>query len=131
MRSRQTFEGKFGDCSIVTTRVRVTASPTEENTFHVILFDVECDIKNFFLHTSPIPKGEASVKWYAKVPPKCPNCGHELYNMGLDHYELKESDSYNYKGVTAEVIQSYEEDILELKLHYEVMEYVTQGQAIG
>lgn len=125
MHGRQTFEAKFGDCSIVTTSIKVTASPTEENTFHVILFDTECDIKNFFLYTSPIPKGEASVKWYTKVPPKCPNCGHELYNIGLGHYELKESD--NYKGVTAVVIQSYEEDILELKLHYEVMEYVTPG----
>jgi hypothetical protein len=131
MHSKQTIEGKFGEYSFVTASVKVTASPTEENTFHVIIFDVECDIRNFFLHTFPVPKGTVSVKWYIKVPPKCPNCGHELHNMGLGHYELKESDSYNYKGVTAEVIQSYEESILELKLHYEVMEYVTQEKTIG
>ena len=119
---KHTFEAKFGNCNISARQAKVTASPSEENELHVLLFDVESEIKNFFESPS-VPKGTVCVKSLVKVPPNCPNCGHELHNMGLGHYELKELDSYNYNGVTATVIPSYNEDILELKLHYETLEY--------
>lgn len=113
-----TFEAEFGDFKIVPRQARITASPTEENEFFVLLFDLECDIRNFFASPS-FPKGKACVREYIKIPPKCPNCNFELQG----HYELKESGRFEYNGVTIAIIPSYNEDIIEFRFHYETVEY--------
>lgn len=115
-----TFAAEFGDFKIEPRQAHITLSPTEENEIHVMLFDLECELRNFFA-LPPFPKGKVSIQHYIKVPPKCPNCQHELNFLG--HYEIQNTDRYNYKGVTVEVIPSYNEDIIELRLRYETLEY--------
>lgn len=109
-----TFEAEFGDLKILPRQCRITSSPTEENEFFVLLFDLECDIRNFFASPS-FPKGKACVREYIKISPKCPNCQYELNS----NYTLKETGRFEYSGVTITIIPSYSEDIIELKLHYE------------
>jgi len=117
-----TFAAEFGDFKIEPRQAHITISPTEENEIHVMLFDLECDIKNFFA-VPPFPKGKASIQHYIKVPPKCPNCQHELTPLLGGHYERQNTDRFNYNGVSVDVIPSYNEDIIELRLHYETLEY--------
>lgn len=124
-----TFEAQFGDFKITAQQVSISESPTEENELYVLIIDPTIESKNFFeskniFDSPPFPKGKACVREYIKIPPKCPNCHQRLpENFGLN--ELQEIDSTVYLGVTATLIPSYEENILELKLHYETMEYKT------
>jgi len=117
-----TFEADFGDIKIPKIKVKTfTQSPTEENEFFVRIWDAEDTLKH-----SIIPQGVATIRRYIKVPPKCPNCQYELHNLGTLHYEIKEVEVYEYKGVTVRgmaAVEGYDEDVIELRLHYETMEY--------
>lgn len=110
---RQTFEAEFGDFKLAARQASITPSPTIENEFFVLLFDLEFDIRRFFA-SPPFPKGKVCVREYVQVPTCCPNCDYELTGS-----KLIESDRFEYDGVAVEVVPSYNEDIMELKLHYE------------
>lgn len=115
----QRVTAKFGDISFTTQSIH--ASPTEENELHATIVDPPCEIKNYFQFTPIIPKGTLSITTLVRTSPHCPNCGHEINVLG--HYELKEIETYNYDGVVVTVMPSYEEHILELKFHYETVQY--------
>lgn len=113
---------QFGEISFTTQSIRVSQSPTEENELLALIIDPPHEIRDYFLHTTPIPKGKVSITQLVRCNPQCPNCGYELSVLG-GNYQIKEVDTFHYDGVSVQVLQSYEEHILELKLKYETVKH--------
>ena len=125
-----TFEAEFGDIKIEKIRVKkfFTLS-TEENEFFVTIWDAEK-----LLDRTEILKGKCNITHMVKVPASCPHCHKELPMSET----LKDFESFLYHGATIKGMTKvdndvYTGDIIELRIHYEILEYknhVTQTIAV-
>lgn len=113
---------QFGEISFTTQSIRVSQSPTEENELWAIIIDPPNEISDYFRFNTTFPKGRVSITKLVRTPPCCPNCGYELSMLGGNH-QIKELDTFLYDGVVVQVLPSYEEHVLELKLKYETVQY--------
>lgn len=117
-----TFEAEFGEIKIPKIRTKIFNSKTEENEFFVIIWDAEG-----LLSKTNIPKGTVRVVHSVEVPPNCPHCGKELPDGVYMRSSFKDIGVYEYGGVTVKAMNNvgleYGGNVVELCLHYEVMEY--------
>ena len=129
------FEAEFGDIKIPKIQIRQFAQISrDENEIFVTFLDLEN-----LLSRTHIPKGECRVVKMVKAPPSCPHCQKELpMMMGLGNYDLKDLETFIYHGATIKGMKKVDEDdyygdIVELRIHYETLEYknhITQTIAV-
>lgn len=118
------FEAEFGDIKVSKIRIRnFRNSPTEENEIYITMWDAEN------LLGRVIPKGSCRVIQMVKVPASCPHCQKEL-PLGFARFDdFKDFETFEYYGATIKGINKIEEDcygagdVVELRIHYETLEY--------
>jgi hypothetical protein len=85
------------------------------------MYDMTDELNEFF-KKQEFPKGSVRITEYYKVPPKCPNCNHQLpMYLGFGNYEP--ARAWEYVGAVIKKAESWD-DSWEIILGYDEINLV-------